>query len=104
MKTFVSSSLVGSGLEMYEVSASADADVFAALTCRTLNLLSEMRIALFGYFCMIHGFKLLTMVIGQVCHHMVFTLAHFKSGVNDGRTENSCVSRVLRFTFKWMPG
>jgi hypothetical protein len=65
MKTFVSSSLVGSGLETYEVSASADADVFAALTCRAINLLSEMRDALLGHFCnMIRVFKLLTMVIG----------------------------------------
>jgi hypothetical protein len=30
---------------------------------------------------------------------MVFALAHFKSGVNDGRTESSCMSLVLRFTF-----
>lgn len=50
---------------MYEVSASADADVFAALTCRAINLLSEMRDALLGHFCnMIRVFKLLTMVIG----------------------------------------
>lgn len=41
MKTLVSSSLVGSGLEVDEVLASADIDTSAALKCRAINLLSE---------------------------------------------------------------